>query len=67
VERLLSRGRFDDNSKSIEGRLHTYNKSTSEVIAAYESAGILEHVRGDRGIDEVQESIRKVLLKRRII
>ncbi|PVH79486.1 P-loop containing nucleoside triphosphate hydrolase protein [Cadophora sp. DSE1049] len=67
VERILGRARFDDNSESMKGRLDTYNKSTSEVVSAFEQSGMLERVRGDMDTDEVHRSISSILLKRGLI
>ncbi len=67
IDRLLRRGRFDDNAKSIKGRLNTYHVSTTEVIAAYESSRTLERIKGDVDVSKVQEKLREILLKRGII
>lgn len=41
-----------------------YNQSTSDVIAQYGTAGGLESINGDSGIDVVQASLHKVQRKR---
>lgn len=41
-----------------------YKQSTSDVIAQYGTAGGLESINGDSGIDVVQASLHKVQRKR---
>ncbi len=57
VERLLLRGRNDDNEKAIANRIENYQRETLPVIEEYESNGLLRRVNGLQEIDEVNEEV----------
>tara|TARA_B100000700_G_scaffold329552_1_gene451683 strand:- start:601 stop:1149 length:549 start_codon:yes stop_codon:yes gene_type:complete len=61
VERLLARGRDDDNEKVIRNRLEVYRNKTAPLIDHYFSRGLLKSVEGDAGIDVVASRIRESL------
>lgn len=58
LERLLGRGRKDDNETTISRRLEVYREQTAPVIAFYQSRGSLKSVDGDRSMDEVTEALK---------
>jgi adenylate kinase len=53
--------RDDDTPKAITRRLEIYEKDTSPVIAEYQKKGIVRHVDGNGGVEEVFERILAVL------
>ena len=61
VSRLLGRaretGRSDDNESVIRHRLDLYHQQTEAVVARYAGRGILTHVDGMGGIDDVTDSV----------
>lgn len=57
LERLLMRGRSDDNEEAIERRLSNYETETLPVIETYEKEGILKRVPGMQSIEAVAEDI----------
>lgn len=71
VERIVGRAekaaaagepvRADDNEESLKVRLMEYYKKTSPLIGYYHAKGQLEWVPGLAPIEEVSESIAKVL------
>ena len=61
VNRLLSRGRQDDNEQVITNRLKIYKEKTSPLIEAYIKQGILEEIDGNADIDVVFSCIEKAL------
>ncbi len=60
-ERLLKRGRADDNEKEIERRLGWFETEVRPVLDYYEEKGILRIVDGEKSIDEVQKEILDIL------
>ncbi len=61
TQRLLSRGRADDNEDIIRKRLAVYEEQTAPLIAYYESTGRLRTVQGVGAIDEISRRIAAVL------
>ena len=59
VERLLNRGRKDDNEKTIRTRLKIYKETTKPLISYYQSQNILEYVEGDRDLKIISDEIRQ--------
>ncbi len=57
VERLLLRGRQDDNEEVIRNRLDIYREKTAPLIDYYRSLGILQTIQGDGKIEDVAERI----------
>ena len=53
IERLLSRGRKDDNESVIRHRLEVYRNKTAPLIEHYKSQGILKVIQGNDEIDVV--------------
>ncbi|MGM0439225.1 MAG: adenylate kinase family protein [Patescibacteria group bacterium] len=60
-ERLLKRGRADDNEKEIKRRLGWFESDVRPVLDYYAEKGILEVVDGEQTIEEVQKDIIKIL------
>jgi adenylate kinase len=58
LERLIGRGRADDNLQTIRERFRIYHEQTEPVLDYYRRRGILETVDGSGTPDEVFERIR---------
>ena len=61
IERLLERGREDDNEKVIINRLKIYRDKTTPLINLYEKQGIIKVIDGNADIDVVFSCIEKAL------
>ncbi len=61
IERLLERGREDDNEEVIINRLKIYREKTSPLINLYAKQGILVEIEGNADIDVVFSCIEKSL------
>jgi adenylate kinase len=57
LERLLGRGRGDDNMGTIENRLKVYESQTAPLIAYYSERGLLREVDGLGTMDAVHDAI----------
>ncbi len=53
--------RVDDMEKTVQRRLRIYNQQTAPVIGYYEEKGSIIHVDGTKSIQEVDQTIKKVL------
>lgn len=53
--------RPDDTAEVVRQRIKTYHDQTEPLIAYYESKGVLSKIDGNSDIDQVTESIFKVL------
>jgi len=53
LQRLLSRGRADDNEAVIRHRLDVYREQTAPLIAHYRSLGLLQAVEANGTVDEI--------------
>lgn len=62
MDRLLGRGRKDDNRSTIARRLEVYHEQTAPVIHFYKSQDALKSVDGDRPMDEVTEALKACLV-----
>ncbi len=60
VERLLGRGRGDDNLATIRKRFQQYEQGTKPLFDYYEQRGILQIIDGTGTPDEVSARIRAV-------
>lgn len=58
IERLLGRGRKDDNKETIARRLEVYREQTAPVIAFYQQQGCLKSINGNQGMDEVTADLK---------
>lgn len=61
VQRLMSRGRSDDNEDTIRNRLNVYQEQTQPLVAFYEDKGLLTAVAGVGDIDEIYSRIKAAL------
>jgi adenylate kinase len=55
--------RPDDNAETMKTRLDAYYAQTAPIVPYYEARGILHHVDGMAGVDEVTGQIEEVLKK----
>ena len=53
--------RADDNRETVENRIDVYEQQTMPLIDYYEKAGVLVHIDGSLGLENVFAKIRKVL------
>lgn len=60
VQRLLRRGRVDDNPELIKERLEIYHQQTEPMLENYRQKGILNIVDGTGTIEEVKGEIEKI-------
>ncbi len=61
VQRLLSRGRADDNEDVIRHRLEVYRQQTEPLIAYYRERNLLAPVEAAGTVDEIGERIATLL------
>ncbi|TGJ86532.1 hypothetical protein E0Z10_g2271 [Xylaria hypoxylon] len=61
VDRLLPRGRFDDNLENIRKRLRTFHETTSQVIAFYRDREKVKTIRADDSIKAVNDQLINLL------
>jgi adenylate kinase len=57
IERMLRRGRVDDNTETIRRRLVNFGVPPGDLVAHYRDRGLLHEVDADRGADEVAAHI----------
>ncbi len=62
IQRLLSRGRADDNEEVIRNRLVVYQEQTAPLIAHYRSLGLLRSVEASGTVEEISERIVAALV-----
>jgi len=61
VDRMLGRGRRDDNEETIRRRLEVYHNETAPLIGFYRERSTLRAINGDRPLEEVTESLKQVV------
>jgi adenylate kinase len=61
IERLLARGRDDDNEAVIRNRLEVYREKTSPLISFYRDKGLLVSVEANGSVEEITDRITGVL------
>jgi adenylate kinase len=61
LQRLLARGRADDNEEVIRHRLQVYREQTAPLIAHYQAQGLLQPVEANGTVEEIGERICTVL------
>ena len=59
VERLLNRGRTDDNEDTIRTRLSIYKETTEPLIDFYRDKNILKYIDGDRELKIISDEIKQ--------
>ena len=62
IQRLLGRGRADDNAEVIANRLQVYRDQTAPLIAHYERLGLLSRVDGAGSIPEIEARLAAALV-----
>jgi len=61
IQRLLSRGRSDDNEAVIRHRLTVYRDQTAPLIARYRNLGLLEPVEANGTVETIAGRIEALL------
>lgn len=61
IERLLARGRRDDNQETITNRLQVYRQETTPLIDYYQDHHLLNQVDGDRNLEQVNDSLLAIV------
>lgn len=61
TQRLLKRGRHDDNEASIKRRLELYHSETEPLLSQFKKEGILVEIPGERPIADIHEDVLKAL------
>ena len=61
IQRLLSRGRSDDNEGVIRNRLKVYRNQTAPLIDHYKKKDLLHTIAGDATVEIVSSRIEAVL------
>ena len=61
LERLLARGRADDNEAVIRHRLEVYRQQTAPLISYYEDRGQLKRLPSSGTIDAVAAQVQLAL------
>ena len=61
VERLLGRGRADDNESVIRNRLEVYREKTAPLIRFYSEKDLLVSVPAQGSVEEITKRIESVL------
>jgi adenylate kinase len=61
VERLLDRGRMDDNRDTIEERFRQYERLTEPLLSYYGRRGILRKIDGEGTPDEVFDRVHQAI------
>jgi adenylate kinase len=62
IQRLLARGRADDNAEVIANRLQVYREQTAPLIAHYEGQGLLRRLDGAGSIETIEERLAWMLV-----
>lgn len=57
IQRLLSRGRSDDNEQVIRHRLEVYREQTAPLISHYRDLGLLQAVEAAGAVEEIASRI----------
>lgn len=58
VQRLLLRGRADDQEETIRHRLEVYREKTAPLLAFYQAAQKLHTIDGNRPMEVISESLQ---------
>ena len=61
IERLLARGRADDNEAVIRNRLEVYREKTAPLIRFYSDKGLLVSVPAQGSVEEITKRIESVI------
>jgi adenylate kinase len=61
LQRLLGRGRADDNEDVIRHRLDVYREQTAPLIRYYQDKGLLQAVEANGAVETIAERITALL------
>jgi adenylate kinase len=61
IQRLLNRGRSDDNEEVIRHRLEVYRQQTAPLIAHYRDLGLLQAIEAAGTVEEIGGRITALL------
>ncbi|MEB3334496.1 MAG: adenylate kinase [Cyanobacteriota bacterium] len=61
LQRLLGRGRADDNEAVIRNRLQVYQEQTAPLIDHYTSLGLLHPVEASGTVEQIADRIRALV------
>ena len=61
LQRLLSRGRDDDNEAVIRNRLEVYREQTAPLIAFYRQLGLIREVEAEGAVEAVASRVSAVV------
>ena len=61
IQRLLARGRADDNESVIRNRLEVYREKTAPLISFYQNKGLLISVPAEGSVEAITERINSKL------
>ncbi len=61
IERMLARGREDDNEETIRNRLEVFENQTAPLIEYYSNQSKVSTVLGSGSVDDIFSRIEKVL------
>ena len=61
LQRLLARGRADDNAEVIRHRLEVYREQTAPLIAHYQGLGLLQPVEANGTVKKISARLRALL------
>ena len=59
IQRLLMRGRKDDNEETIKTRLKIYKQATEPLIEYYENLSLLEYINADGDLKTISDEIKR--------
>ena len=59
IQRLLLRGRKDDNEDTIKTRLKIYKETTQPLIEYYSNLSLLEYINADGELKTISDDINK--------
>ena len=62
IERLLLRGRKDDNKDTIKTRLNIYKETTEPLIQYYKDLSLLEYINADRDLKTISADIKQKMV-----
>ena len=62
IQRLLNRGRSDDNEETIRNRLDIYRKKTAPLIDHYSRLGLLKSINGNGEMKIIEKTIQDILV-----
>ncbi|GCL44228.1 nucleoside monophosphate kinase [Anabaena sp. FACHB-1250] len=67
VQRLLERGRSDDNYQVIYRRIEVYQEHSAPLIQHYRQQGFLTVINGDRSVEVITQFLQDAVSKPRLI